>query len=146
MPDLIEKLLIPLLLLAGQLWLNSNFKAYEARRDAEKQERDSRHTIEAQWRADVDRRIKLLMDNQAANTRADIIHKCHRYLDDLGCCSLEERDALNAQWKDYCEFCELNNVENNFIDNLVKQVMDLPTRAGRRGGVDCAEDIHKEEQ
>ena len=56
-----------------------------------------------EWRESVDRRFDDIEDKlsrsiaqQAAQTRSDIIHKCHRYLDDMGEASIEEKAALRA--------------------------------------------------
>ena len=60
--------------------------------------------------------------------RSDIIHKVHRYLDDLGMASVEEKQALKEQHKEYGHFCKINGIENDFLDDMIKRVMNLPER------------------
>ena len=87
------------------------------------------------WRESVDERFDDIesklgrsIAQQAAQTRSDIIHKCHRYIDDLGMASIEEKDALADEHKQYCAFCADLDVENDFINDLVGRVMALPER------------------
>lgn len=87
------------------------------------------------WRDEIvnlmdrqDERIKIILRAQCSQTRSDIIHKCHRYLDDLGCASTEEKEALNAEHEEYTEMCEANDIVNHFVDGLVQRVMELPER------------------
>lgn len=153
MPDFLNnvflQIVFPLAVIAGQAWITASFKRYEGKRDEEKAEKDKRHALEAEWRADIDRRmkdhdemLKLLMAAWATTMRSDLIHRAHRYCDDLQCASVEEKEAFHAQWEDYNKFCVANGIENHFIDNLMIAVMNLPTRdAGQRSGVDCAENI-----
>ena len=87
------------------------------------------------WRAEMiaqmqaqDARITAILQAQCTQMRSDVLHKCHRYLDDLGCASTEEKDALNAEHEDYAAMCEANGIVNNFVDKLVERVMQLPER------------------
>lgn len=87
------------------------------------------------WRAEMiaqmqvqDNRIDTILHAQCTQMRSDIIHKCHRYLDDLGRASTEEKQALNAEHEDYTAMCEANHIVNNFVDKLVERVMQLPER------------------
>lgn len=87
------------------------------------------------WRAEMitqmqtqDARIDTILQAQCTQMRSDIIHKCHRYLDDLGRASTEEKQALNAEHEDYTAMCEANHIVNNFVDKLVERVMQLPER------------------
>ena len=87
------------------------------------------------WRAEMiaqmqaqDARIDTILQAQCTQMRSDIIHKCHRYLDDLGRASTEEKEALNAEHEDYTAMCEANHIVNNFVDKLVERVMQLPER------------------
>ena len=77
---------------------------------------------------DVDDKTRRSIAVQAAQIRSDIIHKCHRYLDDLGRASTEEKEALSDEHEQYARFCADLDVENNFIDALVERVMNLPER------------------
>ena len=88
-----------------------------------------------QWRERImeqmegqDRRIDTVLALQCSQTRSDILHKCHRYLDDIGKASTEEKQALKAEHDDYAEICKANGIENEFIDLLVQRVMELPER------------------
>lgn len=124
-----------MLTLAGQLWLNERFKRADAKREVARLETTTKREAEAEWRERIERRmssqdgkIDALVVAQASTMRSDIIHKCHRYLDDLGCAGTEEKEALNAQWRDYCNLCRAHDIENNFVDELVRQVMRLPNR------------------
>lgn len=78
--------------------------------------------------ADVDNKVDRSIASQAAQLRSDIVHKCHRYLDDLGRASIEEKQALADEHKQYSKFCEDLDLENNFIDEMVARVMALPER------------------
>lgn len=133
--EIANTLVLPLLLLAGQLWLNSKFTESTRRRDEKEAAQAERHREEKEWRDTVtarldtsDRRIGMLMDAQANVMRSDIIHKAHRYLDDNGCASTAEKESMHEMWTAYCEFCTENDIVNSFVDELVQQVMQLPNR------------------
>lgn len=142
-------LVFPLLLLIGQTLvalgqrrLNMRMDEGEAKRNDAKADTDAKRAAEAQWRADTDQRmadfeqalvsqnksISLVLRGQITQMRSDIIHKAHRYIDDLGCASTEEKDAFNAEYEEYCMLCEAANVENDFVDTLHQQVMALKGR------------------
>lgn len=132
---ILDKLLLPLALLAGQLWLNAKFKSAEDKRDAARAETDAKRAAEAQWRDSVvsrldkqDVRIDTILTAQCSQMRSDIVHKCHRYLDDLGRASTEEKDALKAEHEEYSAVCKANGIVNNFVDMMVQRVMELPER------------------
>lgn len=87
------------------------------------------------WRAEIiqqmqaqDDRIATVLQAQCSQMRSDIIHKCHRYLDDLGKASTEEKEALKAEHDEYAAMCAANDIVNNFVDLMVQRVMDLPER------------------
>lgn len=131
----LDKLLLPLALLAGQLWLNAKFKSAEDKRDAARADTDAKRKAEAEWREGITARLDEIegkvdrsIAQQAMWTRSDIVHKCHRYLDDLGKASTEEKQALHDEHVQYSQFCEDLGIDNNFIDNLVARVMELPER------------------
>lgn len=75
-----------------------------------------------------DERINTILTAQCSQMRSDIIHKCHRYLDDLGKASTEEKDALKAEHEEYSAVCKANGIVNNFVDMMVQRVMELPER------------------
>lgn len=124
-----------LVTLAGQLWLNDRFKQADVKRDAARAETDAKRKAEAEWRENIvkrldgqDERIDTILTAQCSQMRSDIIHKCHRYLDDLGRASTEEKNALKAEHEEYSAVCAANEITNNFVDMMVQRVMDLPER------------------
>lgn len=135
-------LVFPLLLLIGQTLvalgqrrLNMRMDEGEAKRNDAKAETEAKRAAEAAWREEVDKRladIEEKMDRtilqQAMQIRSDIVHKCHRYLDDLHAASIEEKNVLADQHKQYSQFCKDLGIVNDFIDNLVAKVMELPNR------------------
>lgn len=113
-------------------WLTAliNRRMDESKQDAEKEASERRA-----WRASVDEKlseqdgkIDTLLDLSCSQNRSDVVHKCHRYLDDLGCASSEEKAALWAQHEDYKRICDANGIENHFVEQLVQRVMELPER------------------
>lgn len=95
----------------------------------------AKRKAEDEWRRSVDERmsgqdmkIDMLLSAQCSQIRSDIIHKCHRYLDDLGMASVEEKQSLHAEYEDYQRLCAESSVENHFVDQLVARVMALPER------------------
>lgn len=135
-------LVFPLLLLVGQALvalgqrkLNMRMDEGEAKRNQARADTDAKRAAEAEWRECVVKRLDKhdeLMDTiltaQCSQMRSDIIHKCHRYLDDLGCASIEEKDALKAEHDEYSAVCAANEITNNFVDMMVQRVMELPER------------------
>lgn len=124
-----------LLTCAGQLWLNQKFKRADTKRDEARRDTDAKRAAEAEWRNCVvarldqqDERIDTILTAQCSQMRSDIVHKCHRYLDDLGKASTEEKDALKAEHDEYSAVCAANEITNNFVDMMVQRVMDLPER------------------
>lgn len=107
----------------------------ERKRDEAQAETDAKRRAEAEWREriserldDQDKKIGMLMSAQCSQIRSDIIHKCHRYLDDLGMAGVEEKQSLHAEYEDYQRLCAESDVENHFVDQLVTRVMALPER------------------
>lgn len=103
--------------------------------ERERAETEAKRASEAEWRIEVSKRIEsqdtkihAILEAQCTQMRSDLVHKAHRYIDDLGCASIEEKDAFNAEYDDYCEICEQYEIKNNFVATLAKQVMDLPDR------------------
>lgn len=124
-----------LLTCAGQLWLNQKFKRADAKHDEARRDTDAKRMAEAEWRDSVtkrldkqDGRIGTILTAQCSQMRSDIVHKCHRYLDDLGKASTEEKDALKAEHDEYSAVCAANEITNNFVDMMVQRVMELPER------------------
>lgn len=124
-----------LVTLAGQLWLNQRFERSDEKHDRARMETEAKRRAEVEWRDRIDERLDDIenklgrsISQQAAQIRSDIVHKCHRYLDDLGRASTEEKQALHDEHEQYASFCEDLCMENNFIDDLVARVMELPER------------------
>ena len=124
-----------LLTLAGQLWLKQRFKMADEKRDSARAETDAKRAAEAKWRDDVEQRldqqdekIDAVLKGQCTQMRSDIVHKAHRYLDDLGMASIEEKQAFWVEYEDYQLICEEYGIENHFVDELAKKVMELPER------------------
>lgn len=129
-------ILAALLTCAGQLWLNQKFKRADEKRDAAQAQTDAKRKAEAEWRDHIierldtqDDRIDTILTAQCSQMRSDIVHKCHRYLDDLGKASTEEKDALKAEHEEYSAVCKANGIVNNFVDMMVERVMQLPERS-----------------
>ena len=125
----------PIVIAAGTAVINQRVKESDRKADERHEETERKREEEAQWRADIDARLSDLDERvdlshkaQCSQIRSDIIHRCHRYLDDLGCASTEEKNSLNQTYQDYQEFCQQLGVENHFIDVLVERVMQLPER------------------
>ena len=146
MDTIYTALVFPLLLLIGQTLvalgqrkLNQRMDEGEAKRNQAKADTDAKRAAEAEWRDCVvarldqqDERIDTILTAQCSQMRSDILHKAHRYIDDLGCASTEEKEALWAEWEDYSAICDANNITNHFIDKLANQVMTLPNREENR--------------
>lgn len=113
-------------------WLTALINGWvsESKKDKERDESERKA-----WRAGVDQKLKdqdgkidAVLQAQCSQIRSDILHKAHRYIDDLGCASTEEKKALWAEYEDYMSICDANNISNHFIDSLANQVMELPNR------------------
>ncbi len=132
-------LVFPLLLLIGQTLVALGQRKISQRMDEGQAKTDAKRAAEAEWREHVvtrldqqDERIETILTAQCSQMRSDILHKAHRYIDDLGCASTEEKEALWAEWEDYSAICDANNITNHFIDKLANQVMALPNRDENR--------------
>lgn len=113
-------------------WLTALINRWMSESKKDKEREDAERKA---WRKGVDERLdrqEKVMDSMlnlsCSNSRGDIVHKCHRYLDDLGCASHEEKQALWAQHADYELVCKENGIENDFVRQLVQRVMELPER------------------
>ena len=109
--------------------------AAERKRDEAQAETDAKRKAEAEWRERVDGRldrqdekIAAVLKGQTTQMRSDLVHRAHRYIDDLGCAGMEEKDAFWAEYEDYCEICKQHGIKNSFVDRLARQVMELPDR------------------
>lgn len=131
----LSPILSTLIVTFGTLAINRWFKAFADRQDRRDAETDAKRKAEAEWRESIERKLDDIEEKvnhnsrvQAAQLRSDIIHKCHRYLDDLGKAGTEEKEALHDEHEQYTQFCYDLETPNNFIDNLVERVMALPER------------------
>lgn len=128
-------LVFPLLLLIGQALVAVGQRKISQRMDEGQAKTDAKRAAEAEWRERVvtrldqqDGRIDTILTAQCSQMRSDLIHRAHRYIDDLGCAGTEEKQSFWAEYEDYMRICDANNIVNHFIDNLAKQVMALPNR------------------
>lgn len=128
-------ILSTIIVTAATASINAKIASGERKRDEARAETDAKRAAEAKWRNDVDKRLSDMEDKlgrsitqQTVQIRSDIIHKCHRYLDDLGRASSEEKETLSDAYEQYCKFCEDLEIENDFIDMMVSRVMALPER------------------
>lgn len=133
--QLYTALVFPLLLLIGQALVALGQRKISQRMDEGQAKTDAKRAAEAEWREHVvtrldqqDERIDTILTAQCSQMRSDLIHRAHRYIDDLGCAGTEEKQSFWAEYEDYMRICDANNVVNHFIDNLAKQVMALPNR------------------
>lgn len=120
---------------AGQRALTMRFEKADEKREMARLETSEKRAAEAEWRESInhrmdaqDERISAILQAQCSQMRSDIIHKCHRYLDDLGRASIEEKNALKAEHEEYEALCKANDIVNNFVDLMVQRVMELPER------------------
>lgn len=74
------------------------------------------------WRSDLTKRIGIINESLVCVMRGDLIHKAHRYVDDKGYASIEEKESWHEEWTQYQSICP----RNGFIDALAAQVMALP--------------------
>jgi|GEM_PF-3252004 len=128
-------LVFPLLLLIGQTLVALGQRKLNQRMDEGQAKTDAKREAEAEWREHVvtrldqqDERIDTVLTAQCSQMRSDLIHRAHRYIDDLGCAGTEEKQSFWAEYEDYMRICDANSIVNHFIDNLAKQVMALPNR------------------
>ena len=131
----IAPIMSTLITTGGLALINAKINMGERKRDEARAETEEKRAAEAKWRDDIIRRLEDIEEKlgrsvaqQVIQMRSDIIHKCHRYLDDLGMASTEEKEALHDEHKQYTKFCKDVDIENSFIDELVQRVMDLPER------------------
>ena len=124
-----------ILICFGQAMVNLGQRKISDRMDKDKEATDAKRKAEAEWREDIDKRmncqdtkIESVLEAQCTQMRSDITHKIHRYMDDLKCASTEEKDSLWAEYEVYCDICAKHGIKNHFVEQLVKQVMDLPDR------------------
>lgn len=74
------------------------------------------------WRTSMDGKLAIINESLVCVMRGDLIHKAHRYIDDRGYATIEEKDSWHEEWTQYQAVCP----KNGFIDALAEQVMALP--------------------
>lgn len=135
MSQVYTALVFPLILLIGQAIVALGQRKLTQQMDERQAKTDEERRRRSEWRDGITKRLDDMEDKlnrsvsqQTVQIRSDIVHKCHRYLDDLGRASSEEKETLNDAFKQYREFCKDLDIENDFIDMLVDRVMKLPER------------------
>lgn len=128
-------ILSTIIITAATASINAQAKKHERVAEERHQETEKKRKVEAEWRAEIasqmqdqDKRINTILRAQCTQMRSDAIHRAHRYIDDLGCASMEEKQSFYAEWEEYQRICEAYGITNNFVDGLVQQVMNLPDR------------------
>ena len=124
-----------LLICIGQLWLNSQFKRADQKRDNARLEAEVVRQQSDKWKArieskitDQDEILESVIEAQCTQMRADITHKIHRYMDDLGCASPEEKESLRNEYEVYCDICTKHGIKNHFVERMMERVLALPDR------------------
>ncbi len=119
--------------------INAHLKRSQRVADERHAETEAKRKAETEWQECVvkrldgqDERIDTILTAQCSQMRSDLIHRAHRYIDDLGCAGTEEKQSFWAEYEDYMRICDASNIVNHFIDNLAKQVMALPNRGESR--------------
>lgn len=115
--------------------INSKIADGERKRDAAQAETEAKRKAEAEWRSSIearlaeqDAKIDAVLRGQTTQMRSDLVHRAHRYIDDLHAASTDEKQAFWAEYEDYAAICDANGIKNSFIDNIAQQVMELPNR------------------
>jgi len=131
----LSPILSTIIITAATASINAHIKRRDKVADERHAETEAKRKAEAEWRDKVvkrldkqDETISTILTAQCSQMRSDIVHKCHRYLDDLGRASIEEKNALKAEHDEYSAVCEANGIVNSFVDMMVQRVMDLPER------------------
>lgn len=75
-----------------------------------------------EWRKETTKRVDAISESLVCVMRGDLIHKAHRYIDDRGYATLEEKESWHEEWQQYQAVCP----RNGFIDAIAEQVMNLP--------------------
>lgn len=128
-------ILSTVIIAAATASINAKIAEGERKRDEDRASTEAKRKAEAEWRSRIeermdeqDEKIMSMLKSQVTQMRSDTLHRVHRYLDDLGCASTEEKSAFWAEYEEYCRLCEQYGIENNFVDELAKRVMALPER------------------
>ena len=111
----------------------------EKKRDEARKEIEAKRAAEAEWMTAIesrmdsqDQKIEAVLKGQTTQMRSDLIHRAHRYVDDLGCASTEEKEAFWAEYEDYVHICTAHDVVNNFIEST--EWCNVCARYGVRSG------------
>lgn len=124
---ILDKLLLPLALLAGQLWLNAKFKSAEDKRDAARADTDAKRRAEAEWRDAVtthmqrqDEHMAMMTSSLQSTMRATLIHNAEKYFS-RGSITPEEQ----ASWCDMHDRYSAMGF-NGLIDSYRAKIDRLP--------------------
>lgn len=131
----LASILSAILVCAGQALVTLGQKRISERMERDSEDTRRKREAEAEWRDRIesrmneqDERIESVLRGQCTQMRSDVVHRAHRYLDDLGKASTEEKAAFWSEYEEYCGLCEQYGIENNFVDTLAERVMALPER------------------
>ena len=128
-------ILSTIIITAATASINAQVQKSQRVADERHEETEAKRAAEAKWQDSVmtrldnqDDKINSVLEAQCTQMRSDLIHRAHRYIDDLGCASVEEKEAFYAEYEDYQRICEAHEIVNHFIDELAEKVMALPNR------------------
>lgn len=135
-------ILSTIIITAATASINAHIKRHEQIAEERNARTEQKRREEAEWRErlerrmeeielkmeEQDKRIESVLKGQCTQMRSDVVHRAHRYLDDLGKASTEEKAAFWAEYEEYCDLCDQYGIENNFVDELAQRVMALPER------------------
>ena len=135
-------ILSTIIITAATASINAHIKRHEQIAEERNAKTEQKRREEAEWRERMEHRMEEIerkmeeqddkmmsvLKSQVTQMRSDTLHRIHRYLDDLGMASTEEKTAFWAEYEEYCELCEKYGIENNFVKELAQRVMDLPER------------------
>lgn len=127
-----------LVICMGQLWLSGQFKRADQKRDDARIQDEVRRRESDKWKYRIESKmseqdgiLETVLEAQCTQMRADITHKIHRYMDDLGCASPEEKESLRNEYEVYCDICSKHKITNHFVERMMEQVLALPDRPPR---------------
>lgn len=133
--DWLAPIMSTLITTGGLALINAKINLGERKRDEARAETEEKRASEKKWRDAIEKRmneqdekIDAVLQGQTTQMRSDLVHRAHRYLDDLGKASTDEKNAFDSEYHDYCDICDAFGIENSFIDELHKRVMSLPER------------------
>lgn len=135
-------ILSTIIITAATASINAHIKRHEQIAEERNAKTEEKRKAEAEWRERLERRMEEIehkmeeqdkktnsvLKGQCTQMRSDVVHRAHRYLDDLGKASTEEKAAFWSEYEEYCDLCAQYGIENNFVDELAQRVIALPER------------------